>query len=106
MTTINTLQCEDVPAWLEQNDTMILDCRDVSDYRTGHLDGAMHSHDDLVEGLIRKGDKQKAMLIYCYTGHRSEHLTEFFTGFGFQNVHNMAGGYTRWQSLNGLAATE
>lgn len=99
MTTIKTIPCEDVPALLEQSDVMILDCRDVGDYQLGHIEGAMHSHDDLVEGLIRRGNKNKTMLIYCYTGHRSEHLTEFFTGFGFSRVYNMAGGYTRWQSL-------
>ncbi|MBM95768.1 MAG: sulfurtransferase [Oceanospirillaceae bacterium] len=97
MTSIKTIQCEDVPALLAQHDTLILDCRDLGDYRNGHMDGAMHSHDDLVEGLIRRGDKSRTMLIYCYSDHRSEHLTEFFTGFGFGSVYNLAGGYNRWQ---------
>lgn len=101
MTAIKTVQCENVPALLASGEFMLLDCRDLADYKKGHIDGAQHSHDALVESLIRKGDKGTKILIYCYSGHRSEHLTEFFTGFGFTEVFNMAGGYTRWTELNG-----
>jgi thiosulfate sulfurtransferase len=102
-TPIKTLQCEEVPAILESGDVMLLDCRNLTDYRDSHLDGAMHAHDALVENLVRKGDKQKTIVVYCYSGHRSEHLTEFLTGFGFPNVYNMAGGYTRWMELQSQA---
>lgn len=105
-TPIKTIQCEAVPDLLASGEVMVLDCRNLTDYKTGHMDGAMHAHDALVENLVRKGDKQKTILVYCYSGHRSEHLTEFFTGFGFGNVYNMAGGYTRWLELNSGSAVE
>jgi thiosulfate sulfurtransferase len=98
MTAIKTVRCEGVADLLASGDLMILDCRDLADYRADHMEGAMHSHDDLVEGMIRKGDKHKPLLIYCYSGHRSEHLTEFFTGFGFSQVYNLVGGYAAWQT--------
>lgn len=76
---------------------LVLDCRDLNDYRHAHIDGALHAHDGLVENLIRKGDKAQNILIYCYSGHRSGHLTEFLTGFGFTNAVNLSGGYNSWQ---------
>ena len=98
MVSIRTVTPETAAQIMGQDDVMILDCRDVGDYRESHIEGAMHSHDDLVEGLIRKGDKSRTLLVYCYTGHRSEHLTEFLTQFGFSNACNLTGGYQAWQT--------
>lgn len=98
-TVVKHLLCEDLPAMLAASPCLLLDCRNLTDYRNSHMDGAMHAHDGLVENLVRKGDKQQTILVYCYSGHRSEHLTEFLTGFGFDNVFNLVGGYTRWQEL-------
>ncbi|MAD43475.1 MAG: sulfurtransferase [Oceanospirillaceae bacterium] len=99
MSKIKTLDCQAAREFLTQDDVLVLDCRDVKDYQAGHIDGALHAHDGLVESLIKKGDKARKILIYCYSGHRSEHLTEFFTGFGFTETVNMAGGYSGWQAL-------
>lgn len=76
---------------------MILDCRDMKDYRTGHLDDAIHVHEGLKESLIKRGDKQRPLLIYCYYGHASEHLAEFFSDFGFKHVYSLEGGYYSWK---------
>jgi len=98
MTAIQTLEGAAAREFLAQDDVLILDCRDVKDYQAGHMEGALHAHDGLVESLIMKGDKARKILIYCYTGHRSEHLTEFFTGFGFTETVNLAGGYNSWRA--------
>ena len=81
------------------NDTkpIILDCRDMKDYRSGHLDDALHVHEDLKESLVKRGDKQRPLLIYCYYGHASEHLAEFFSDFGFKHVYSLEGGYSSWK---------
>ncbi|MDD4913933.1 MAG: rhodanese-like domain-containing protein [Methylococcales bacterium] len=76
---------------------MILDCRDLKDYQAGHLENAMHVHEQLRDSLLRKGDKQRPMLIYCYYGHASEHLAEMFGDFGFQQVYSLVGGYADWK---------
>ncbi|MCX7087313.1 MAG: rhodanese-like domain-containing protein [Methylococcales bacterium] len=76
---------------------MILDCRDMKDYRVGHLENALHVHEGLKESLIKRGDKQRSLLIYCYYGHASEHLAEFFSDFGFKNVYSLSGGYAAWK---------
>ena len=67
---------------------LILDCRDLKDYKAGHLDDALHVHEGLKESLMKRGDKQRNLLIYCYFGHASEHLAEFFSDFGFRRVQH------------------
>jgi thiosulfate sulfurtransferase len=54
-------------------------------------------HEGLKESLIKRGDKQRSLLIYCYHGHASEHLAEIFTDFGFKDVYSLVGGYASWK---------
>ncbi|AEF99863.1 rhodanese-like domain-containing protein [Methylomonas methanica] len=79
---------------------LILDCRELKDYRAGHIDNAMHVHEQLRDSLIKKGDKARDMLIYCYYGHASEHLAEMFCDFGFKQVYSLAGGYAGWKEYH------
>ncbi len=92
-----TISVEDSALLISDVKPMILDCRDLKDYRQGHLDDALHVHEGLKESLIKKGDKARPLLIYCYYGHASEHLAEFFSDFGFKDVYSLAGGYSGWK---------
>jgi len=92
-----TISVEDSETLITDVKPMILDCRDLKDYRQGHLDDALHVHEGLKESLIKKGDKERSLLIYCYYGHASEHLAEFFSDFGFKGVYSLAGGYSSWK---------
>lgn len=92
-----TLSITDAAQLIKTADPIILDCRDMKDYKTGHLENALHVHEGLKESLIKRGDKQRSLLIYCYYGHASEHLAQFFTDFGFQKVYSLEGGYAGWK---------
>ncbi|MGZ8226452.1 MAG: rhodanese-like domain-containing protein [Methylococcaceae bacterium] len=92
-----TLSIVDSEKLIKEENPMILDCREVKDYRAGHLQDALHVHEGLKESLIKRGDKQRSLLIYCYYGHASEHLADFFADFGFKHVYSLAGGYADWK---------
>ncbi len=96
--TFHTLTVNDCQQFIQEHKPLILDCRDVKNYQAGHLDNALHVHDGLTTSLIKRGDKQRCVLIYCYHGHASQHLAEFFTDFGFKHVYSLEGGYTAWQA--------
>ncbi len=102
MPAFKTLTAAEAESLIEANNPTILDCRKVADYRESHIDNAMLVHEQLRDNLIRKGDKQKALLIYCYHGHASEHLAEMFCDFGFTQVYNLAGGYAGWKEHHNL----
>jgi thiosulfate sulfurtransferase len=93
--TISPVACKTL---LQKTEPMILDCRATADYQAGHIDNALHLHEGLKEALVKRGDKQRGLLIYCYHGHASEHLAEFFSDFGFVQVYSLEGGYTAWQA--------
>lgn len=92
-----TLSVADSETLIKTSKPMILDCRDLKDYKAGHLEDALHVHEGLKESLIKRADKQRSLLIYCYYGHASEHLAQFFTDFGFKEVYSLAGGYSGWK---------
>ncbi|MDP3876682.1 MAG: thiosulfate sulfurtransferase GlpE [Methylobacter sp.] len=91
-----TISVVDASKLIQQSKPMILDGRAIKDYKAGHLEGALHVHEDLKTSLVKRGDKQRSLLIYCYHGHASEHLAEFFSDFGFQDVYSLEGGYSGW----------
>lgn len=82
---------------IETRTPLILDCRELKDYRAGHIDDAMHLHERLRETLILKGDKRRPVLIYCYYGHASEHVAEMFCEFDFSEVYSLSGGFAGWK---------
>lgn len=78
-------------------DPILLDIRDSRSYRDGHIEGAMLSHDGLMDTLIRKREYDRPLVIYCYHGTSSRNLAEFFSALGFEQVYSMRGGYLAWQ---------
>jgi len=96
MSKFKTISVATMPDVLSDEAAMLLDCRQLRDYREGHIDNAMHAHDALVESLIKTADKATPLVIYCYHGHSSEHLAELFGNFGFHNVYSVQGGYASW----------
>jgi thiosulfate sulfurtransferase len=97
MSKYKTISIADTEKLISEVEPLILDCRDMKDYRAGHLGNALHVHKGLKESLVKRGDKQKPLLIYCYYGHASEHLAEFFSDFGFKHVYSLEGGYSSWK---------
>jgi len=96
MAKFKTIDVPQMKQLMQDDNAMVLDCRDVRDYREGHIDNALHLHEGLRDALVMKGDKSKTMLIYCYHGHASEHVAEMFADFGFQEVYSLQGGYAVW----------
>jgi len=97
MKTFKTVSVPEAADLIAGNNPVILDCRELKDYRAGHIDNAMHVHEQLRDSLLKKGDKERSLLIYCYYGHASEHLAEMFGDFGFKQVFSLAGGYAGWK---------
>lgn len=97
MKPFKTLSAIEAKQLIAKVNPLILDCRDVKDYRNSHIENAMHVHEQLRDSLLKKGDKTRDMLIYCYFGHASEHLAEMFCDFGFKQVYSLAGGFAGWK---------
>ena len=81
---------------IKAGDITILDVRDLASYSTGHIRNAIHLEDIDINRFIEEEDKEKPLLVYCYHGHSSQSVAEYFTENGFADVYSMDGGYTAW----------
>lgn len=102
MKAFKTINAAEAETLIATANPLILDCRDLKDYRAGHIENAMHVHEKLRDSLLKTADKQRQMLIYCYYGHASEHLAEMFGDFGFKQVFSLADGYSGWKQHHNL----
>jgi rhodanese-related sulfurtransferase len=92
----------DANKFIQSDSTVVLlDVRTPSEFNssTGHLAKAILIP---VQELERRIDelqkyKQKSIIVYCRTGHRSTSGTEILQKHGY-NARNMEGGITRWKS--------
>lgn len=75
---------------------VLLDRRDAHSYRAGHVKNAMLAHDGLIESIVKKRDRSKPIIIYCYKGNASKELAALFGQFGLDS-YSVVGGYTEWQ---------
>ena len=51
----------------------------------------------LKDSLVKRGDKQRTLLIYCYYGHASEHLADFLVILALSMSYSLEGGYSSWK---------
>ena len=69
---------------------LLVDVRTASEFASGHLDGAKNIPlDQLQSRLDELGDKEKAIILYCRSGARSNAALKTLKGAGFSDAHNL-----------------
>ena len=83
-------------------DMVIADVREGEEYRSGHIQGAVHlprGYLELQAEARLRGAKGRVVL-YCASGVRSLLAAETLRKLGFPDVASLAGGLARWKELN------
>jgi hydroxyacylglutathione hydrolase len=76
----------------------ILDVRQPAEWHNGHIPGAHHiSGGELPEKLSNLPD-DAPIAVVCGSGYRSSVATSLLMKNGYQNVHNVIGGFSAWQA--------
>lgn len=72
---------------------ILLDVRSPQEYKEGHLENAINIPVyDLEKHLKELPDKQKLIIIYCASGHRSKQAKEKLESLGYENVYHLKNG--------------
>jgi rhodanese-related sulfurtransferase len=95
---ITTISVSDAKALLDKGDVIFLDVRTKSEYRSGHIPGAVNISRGFLEFMVGKDlpDKDATIVVYCKTGGRSCLATNTLVKMGYKNVKNMDGGWSAW----------
>ncbi|AKB19251.1 MULTISPECIES: rhodanese-like domain-containing protein [unclassified Methanosarcina] len=91
----------------EKDEVFILDVRTPAEFNSSHIQGAKLipvtnsgelnlNPDQLLEARINEVPRDKKILVYCRTGHRSITASNLLVVAGYSDVYNMEGGITAW----------
>lgn len=105
---IREVTVAEVKAMLDRHESFhLIDVREESEWRAGHLPHARH----LCKGIIERDieatvpDHTAAIVLYCGGGYRSALAADNLQKMGYTNVASMAGGWRLWKEA-GLPVEE
>ena len=95
---ITTITLSEAKALLDKGGFTFLDVRTETEFKKGHIPGAMNLPRGKLEFKIDKkiADKNAQVVLYCKTGGRSALATYTLVQMGYKNLKNMDGGWQDW----------
>ncbi|MFD2202464.1 rhodanese-like domain-containing protein [Shivajiella indica] len=76
---------------------VLLDTREIEEYRVSHLDGAMWvGYEDFSLERVKDISKDQPVVVYCSIGARSQDIGKKLKDAGFKEVYNLYGGIFHW----------
>jgi rhodanese-related sulfurtransferase len=96
---ITEISAEEAAANAQSGDAILIDVREESDWREGHVEGAKHLSRGTIELDIEEAipDTSKPIICYCGGGSRSALVAESLQKMGYTNVRSLAGGMRAWK---------
>ncbi len=96
------LNVNDAVRLMNNDDVIVLDVRESSEYSAGHIRDSIHIPIGSLSKRLNELDKfkNKKVLAYCRSGNRSNTACRTLSKQGFENVNNMSGGFISWTAAN------
>jgi rhodanese-related sulfurtransferase/rubrerythrin len=97
---IKTLAPSEVQAVLDEDrkgEFLLLDVRQPEEYEAGHIPGATLIPLGELEARQEELERDKKIIAYCRSGHRSMAAAISLCGLGFKDVHHLEGGILNWR---------
>ena len=84
----------------KEKNIIILDVRTPQEYQEGHISNAINIPVQILGQQLDKlkNFKDKKILVYCRSGHRSAIASQILDRAGFKNVNNLKGGLFEWKT--------
>jgi rhodanese-related sulfurtransferase len=84
----------------KEKDVIIFDVRTPQEYQEGHISNAINIPVQILGQQLDKLNKfkDKKILVYCRSGHRSAIASQILDRAGFKNVYNLKGGLFEWKA--------
>jgi len=96
------LNVNDAVRLMNDDDVVVLDVRESSEYSAGHIRDSIHIPIGALSKRVNELEKykNKKILAYCRSGNRSNTACRTLSKQGFENVNNMSGGVISWSAAN------
>ena len=85
---------------LDKDRVFMLDVRDPSEYREGHIDGAVNIPLNDLRQRMGEVPKDQEVWAYCYIGQRSYYAARALSQYDY-NIKNLSGGFKTYTLKDG-----
>jgi len=95
-----TLTVKQVAEMVRKDTSVILvDVRTPEEYGQGHIKGSrlVNYYEANFHSQLETLPKDKTVILYCRSGHRSGEALKFLVSIGYSRVFNMIGGIIAWR---------
>ncbi|GAB4546614.1 MAG: rhodanese-like domain-containing protein [Pleurocapsa sp.] len=80
-----------------QDNLQVLDVRQKTEWRSGHIKGAIHITGAELPARYKEISKEKTVAVICGSGYRSSVNASLLKHHGYKNVVNVLGGMSAWK---------
>jgi molybdopterin/thiamine biosynthesis adenylyltransferase/rhodanese-related sulfurtransferase len=96
MNGIPQMTVKELKARLDAGDNLqLIDVREPYEYQIAQIGGKLIPQND-VPNRLAEIDRDRAVVVQCRSGGRSQRIAEFLKQAGYPNVSNLAGGILAW----------
>lgn len=81
----------------ESDEALILDVRAESEYREGHIPGALHVHFGRIRDNLKEIPNDVPLVVHCASGRRASVAISQLEAAGYDNLSNFPGGVGEWE---------
>ncbi len=87
---------------INHQDALVVDVREDREYADGHILNCLHIPLGRLRDRIGELEphKERHVVVYCRSGHRSATACGTLRKSGFENVYNLGGGVLAWRNAN------
>lgn len=91
-----SIDVDDLARLMDAGEIRVLDVREPSEFKTGHVPGAVNISIRRLPENLGKLKKDKPWAVICASGHRSTGGVHILTDGGFEGTVSVRGGTGAW----------
>lgn len=105
LTSIETIDFEEVESARQSSDKVVLDVRKATEYDESHIPGALNIAHTRLADHLEELPKDKDLLVHCLTGPRASYASGLLDKNGFR-VQWINDSFSKWEEKYGKGAME
>ena len=90
------IDVDELDALLQQGSLLVLDVREDSEFKGGHLRGAIHVPVNKLPDRLGRLKRDRRYAVICQSGSRSRRATDYLIEQGFEGTVSVRGGTGAW----------
>lgn len=101
---VHEVDVKDLGSLITNGDVRIVDVRELDEYTSGHVPGALHAPLSALPDHVELFGSESITYVICQAGGRSMRACEYLAELG-KNVVNVAGGTGAWIAAGNAVVT-